>query len=282
MGEKLSGKDLAKDYRELMKSDIKGRVELGTRPPTLASIIVGEDGGSISYVKNQQKLSEEIGINYRTIKFEDTVTEKELLVQIGELNRDNTVDGIMIQLPLPNHLNVSNITEAISYKKDVDGLTDVNFGRFYKGEKSFTPCTAKSVLHLIKSKCEDIKGKKAVVVGRSNIVGKPAANLLLNESATITVCHSKTVNLKAICKEADILVVALGRPGFINNEYVKSGAIVIDVGTTMVEGKVKGDVEFDDVIDTASYVSPVPGGVGAMTSTLLMNNTYEAWLENVQ
>ncbi len=282
MGEKLSGKDLAKNYRELMKSEIKSRVDLGTRPPTLASIIVGEDGGSISYVKNQQKLSEEVGINYRTIKFEDTITEKELLSEIEDLNRDKTVDGIMIQLPLPNHLNVTNITEAIAYEKDVDGLTDVNFGRFYKGEKSFIPCTAKSVLNLIKSKCENIKGKKAVVVGRSNIVGKPTANLLLNESATITICHSKTVNLKQICKEADILVIALGRPGFINNEYVKEGAIVIDVGTTMVEGKVKGDVIFDDVIDIASYVSPVPGGVGAMTSTLLMKNTYEAWLENVQ
>jgi len=172
------------------------------------------------------------------------------------------------------------ITSELSYTKDVDGLTDINLGKFYKGEQSFIPCTPQSILHLIKSTGCDIQGKNAVIVGRSNIVGKPTAQLLLNENATVTICHSKTIDLKEVCRKADILVCALGKPEFITDEYVKEGAIVIDVGTTMVEGKVKGDVCFNDVIYKAKYVTPVPGGVGSMTTTMLIKNTCEAMIKN--
>ena len=187
----------------------------------------------------------------------------------------------MLQIPLPEGINEKNITPKISYKKDVDGLTDINTGRFFKGEEAFIPCTPQSIISLIKSTGCEIKGKNAVVLGRSNIVGKPAAQLLLNENATVTICHSKTKSLESICRNADILVCAIGKPGFVNGSFVKEGAIVIDVGTTMVNGKITGDVVFDDVISKASYVSPVPGGVGAMTTTILIKNTCEAYKKNV-
>lgn len=281
MGIKLSGVEVAKKYRNDLKELISSKVNEGIRSPFLASILVGEDGGSLSYINNQMKISNEVGVKYETYNFKEDLSEDEIIKKIHELNNDDKVDGIMLQLPLPKKFNEERIISAIAYNKDVDGLTDVNLGRFYKGDESFVPCTAKSVLELIKSADKDLNGKTAVVVGRSNIVGKPAAFLLLNENCTITVCHSKTKNLKEVCKGADILVVALGKPDFITVDYVKQGAIVIDVGTTMVEGKVRGDVQFQDVIDASSYATPVPGGVGAMTTTMLMKNTCEAWLRNV-
>jgi len=201
--------------------------------------------------------------------------------EIKELNEGNYVDGIIIQLPLPKALNEERVLDAVDVEKDVDGLTDFNLGKMYKDKKSFMPCTARSVIELIKSQV-DIKGKEAVIIGRSNIVGKPAAFLLLKENATITICHSKTIDIESVCKKADILVSAIGKPGFVTKDFVKEGAIVIDVGTTMVEGKVKGDVNFEEVLEVASLVTPVPGGVGAMTTTMLMKNTCEAWLKNVQ
>lgn len=281
MGTKLSGKDLAVQHKSEIKELIASRVGKGKRPPRLVSIIVGEDGGSISYTRGQKKVSEELGILYETKMFSENISEDKLIDEIKELNEDNFVDGIIIQLPLPKALNEERVLDAVDVEKDVDGLTDFNLGKMYKDKNSFMPCTARSVLELIKSQV-DIKGKEAVIIGRSNIVGKPAAFLLLKENATITICHSKTIDIESVCKKADILVSAIGKPGFVTKDFVKEGAIVIDVGTTMVEGKVKGDVNFKEVIEVASLVTPVPGGVGAMTTTMLMKNTCEAWLKNVQ
>ena len=281
MGTKLSGKDLAVQHKNEMKKLIEKKTQEGKRAPKLVSIMVGEDGGSISYTRGQKKVSDELGLLYEIKIFPEDIEENKLIEEIKKLNEDNSIDGIIIQLPLPKYLNEERILETVDVTKDVDGLTDFNLGKMYKDKKSFMPCTARSVLELIKSQI-DIKGKEAVIIGRSNIVGKPAAFLLLKENATVTICHSKTVDIKSVCKKADILVSAIGKPGFVTRDFVKEGAIVIDVGTTMVEGKVKGDVSFDEVIEVASMVTPVPGGVGAMTTTMLMKNTCEAWLKNVQ
>lgn len=281
MAVKLSGKELASSLKEALKEAIAKGVAEGKRQPTLASVMVGEDGGSLSYIKGQKKVSEELGIKYHMKILSSSITEEELIEEIKGLNSDEEVDGIIIQLPLPAHLNEDKILSHISVDKDVDGLTDMNFGRFCKGQQSFIPCTARSVLKLIKSTGEKLEGKKTVVLGRSNIVGKPAAMLLLKENTTVTQCHSKTKNMKEICRDADILICAMGKPAYIKEDFIKAGAIVIDVGTTMVEGKVRGDVDFEPVSQVAGYVTPVPGGVGAMTTTMLMENTYEAWLKNV-
>lgn len=281
MGIKIDGKEIAKAHREEIKRNIEEKVAKGVRKPSMVAVLVGNDGGSISYMKNQQKLSESLGVKYTSIILEESITEEDLLNEIKNLNEDKNVDGIILQLPLPKKFNEKLITSSINYEKDIDGLTDVNIGKLYKGEKCFIPCTAKSVIEIIKSVETNIEGKKAVIIGRSNIVGKPAAQLLLNENATVTICHSRTKNLSEVCKDADILVSAIGRPAFVTKNFVKEGAIVIDVGTTMVEGKIKGDVLYDEVIDIASLITPVPGGVGAMTTTMLIKNTCEAWEKNV-
>lgn len=281
MGNIIDGKSIAKKLRLQIKEYIDKKKVLGLRGPCLAAILVGSDGGSISYTNNQKKLCDELGVEYRRISLNDYITEEELITVLEKLNNEKEVDGIIIQLPLPKHLDEKRITSRLNYLKDVDGLTDINLGKFYKGESCFVPCTPQSVMELIKSTGCNIEGKHAVVIGRSNIVGKPVAALLLNENTTVTICHSKTNNLKEICRKADILVCAIGKPGFITSEYIKEGAIVIDVGTTIVEGKIKGDVLFDEVLPKAAFVTPVPGGVGAMTTTMLLKNTCEAWSKNV-
>jgi methylenetetrahydrofolate dehydrogenase (NADP+)/methenyltetrahydrofolate cyclohydrolase len=281
MGIKVNGKIIVEKYRDEIKALINDGVKNGLRVPSIKTILVGDDGGSLSYVKSQNNLCDKLGISYACIHLNKDTDEKDIMDIIEELNEDNSVDGIIIQLPLPKKFNEKEITSKISYKKDIDGLTDMNMGRFYKGEKSFIPCTALGVIEMIKNTGSEIKGKHAVVIGRSNIVGKPVAQLLLNEDATVTICHSKTSNLKEICKSADILVAAIGRSGFVTSDFVKEGAIVIDVGTTMVDGKVTGDVCFEEVIDHASYVTPVPGGTGLMTTTMLIKNACEAWRDNV-
>jgi methylenetetrahydrofolate dehydrogenase (NADP+) / methenyltetrahydrofolate cyclohydrolase len=281
MGTIIDGRAAAKRLKEDIKQFVQGAKADKNRVPCLATVLVGNDGGSIYYVNNQKKLCNELGVENRHILLEENVSEEVLLKVIEELNEDSTVDGIILQLPLPKHLNEKAITSKLSYNKDVDGLTDINLGKFYKGEECFNPCTPQSVIHLIKTTGVSLQGKHAVVVGRSNIVGKPAAQLLLNENCTVTICHSKTNNLKGVCRSADILVCALGKPEFITEEYVKEGAIVIDVGTSMVNGKIKGDVCFDSVISKAAFVTPVPGGVGAVTTTMLINNTCEAMKKNV-
>ncbi len=281
MGIKVNGKVIVEKYRDEIKSVINDGISKGLRVPSIKTVLVGDDGGSTSYVKSQNNLCNKLGISYTCIHLDKDVDQKDIVDLIEKLNEDNTVDGIIIQLPLPKKFNEKEITSKISYKKDIDGLSDVNMGRFYKGEKSFIPCTALGVIEMIKSTGCVIKGKHAVVIGRSNIVGKPGAQLLLNEDATVTICHSKTTNLKEICKTADIIVAAIGKPGFVTSDFIKEGAVVIDVGTTMVNNKVTGDVSFDDVINHASYVTPVPGGTGLMTTTMLIKNACMAWRDNV-
>ncbi|MDP4144802.1 MAG: tetrahydrofolate dehydrogenase/cyclohydrolase catalytic domain-containing protein [Bacillota bacterium] len=277
----IDGKAVAQKYKDEIADFVQKRVEAGLRAPSMVTILVGNDGGSIYYMSNQKKLCEKLGVKFRDIVLDENISEDELLEIINKLNQDEETDAIMLLVPLPKHINEKKITSFISYKKDIDGLTDINCGRFYKGEKSFIPCTPKSVLELIKSTGINISGKNTVVLGRSNIVGKPVAQLLLNENATVTICHSKTQNLKEICSKADILVAAIGRPGFVTADYIKEGAIVIDVGTTMIEGKVKGDVNFEEVSKKADYITPVPGGVGSLTTTMLIKNVCEASMGNV-
>lgn len=277
----LSGKEVALGLKTELKEQISKARANGRRQPALTSVIVGEDGGSLSYLKGQKKVSEELGIKYDMKTLQSNITEEELIDEINQLNADENIDGIIVQLPLPAHLNEDKILGHINPEKDVDGLTEVNFGKFFKGSEAFIPCTARSILKLIKATGEKLESKKTVVLGRSNIVGKPAAMLLLSENTTVSICHSKTENIKEICRGADILISAMGQPAYIKKDFVKEGAIVIDVGTTMVEGKVRGDVDFEEVSQVAGYITPVPGGVGAMTTTMLMENTYEAWLKNV-
>lgn len=276
MGISIDGKKVALKYRAEIKEFLECRVISNRKIPCIAIVLVGNDGGSIYYSKNQIKLCKDLGVNAKHVHLSEDISESELIQCIENLNNDSNIDGIILMLPLPKHLDEKVITSKISYKKDLDGLTDVNCGKFYKGEKCFIPCTPRGIIELIKSTGISIEGKNAVIIGRSNIVGKPVAQLLLNENATVTICHSKTKDLKQICKTADILIAAVGRPKFVDESFVKEDAVVIDVGTTMVNGKLQGDVCFDEVIDKVAYVTPVPGGVGSMTTTMLIKNVCEA------
>lgn len=281
MGERINGKEIALEIKEEIKEFVNKRKENNLNVPKVASILVGNDGGSLFYLNNQEKVATSLGMEFEKIHLSEEVTEEELINKIDKLNNDNTVSGIILQLPLPKHMDEKKVISAISPKKDVDCLTFVNQGKLYMGEDTFMPCTPKSVLTILKSLNINLEGKEVVVIGRSNIVGKPAGALLLKENCTVTMCHSRTKDLKEVCKRADILVVAIGKAKFVDESFVKSGAIVIDVGTNSVEGKITGDVDFDKVIDLASFVTPVPGGVGALTTTLLMKNACEA-IENYE
>ncbi|NFO03203.1 bifunctional methylenetetrahydrofolate dehydrogenase/methenyltetrahydrofolate cyclohydrolase [Clostridium botulinum] len=279
MGQIINGKEVALKIKEEIKTFVEERKNNKLRIPKIASILVGNDGGSIYYMSSQEKVANSLGVDFLKIILEENVTDDDVINEIHKLNDDVNVQGIMLQLPLPKHLNEKKIIKEISVKKDIDCLTFESQGKLYMGEKGFLPCTPNSVVTLIKSLNVDITGKEVVVLGRSNIVGKPVAQLLLNENATVTICHSKTKNLKEVCSKADILVVAIGKPKFIDEEYIKENAIVIDVGTSSFEGKITGDVNFDKVINKASFVTPVPGGVGALTTTLLIKNSCEALKE---
>ena len=261
MGKRIDGKEIALEIKEEIKEFVNKRKENNLNVPKVASILVGNDGGSLFYLNNQEKVATSLGMEFEKVHLNEEVTEEELINKIDKLNNDNTVSGIILQLPLPKHIDEKKVISAISPKKDVDCLTFVNQGKLYMGEDTFMPCTPKSVLTILKS---------------LNIVGKPAGALLLKENCTVTMCHSRTKNLREVCKRADILVVAIGKAKFVDESFVKDGAIVIDVGTNSVEGKITGDVDFDKVIDVASFVTPVPGGVGALTTTLLMKNACEA------
>lgn len=280
MGQIIDGRAVAQGVKNQIKEFVNKKVNEGKRVPKIASILVGNDGGSIYYINSQEKVALSLGLLFDKILLDEDIKEEELIELINKLNNDNTIDGIMIQVPLPKHINKKKVVESISPLKDIDCLTTESVGKLYIGEKGFIPCTPNSVMHLIKSLGVDIKGKEAVVLGRSNIVGKPVSQLLLNENATVTICHSKTKDLQEVCKRADILVVAIGKPKFVDDNFVKEGAIVIDVGTSSVNGKITGDVDFNKVIEKASYVTPVPGGVGALTTTLLIKNACEAMDNN--
>lgn len=269
----IDGKALAKQKRAEMAQIVQELKAMGVTPG-LAVVLVGEDPASEIYVRNKHKACEEVGIYSRVIKLPEDTKEEDLLKLIDELNQDSALDGILVQLPLPKQIDPDKVIERILPNKDVDGFHPVNAGKLLTGQTGFVSCTPLGILELIKSTGIDISGKEAVVIGRSNIVGKPVAHLLLQENATVTICHSKTKNLKEVCQRADILVAAVGKPQLITADYVKEGAVVIDVGINRLsDGKLVGDVAFETVKEKASYITPVPGGVGPMTITMLLSNT---------
>lgn len=276
----IDGREVSKNIKENIKNFIEYRKENGQIVPKIASILVGDDGGSIYYLNSQEKVATSLGVLFDKIMLDSTIMEEELVSLIDSLNNDENVHGIMLQLPLPKHINEKRVLNVISPKKDIDCLTYESVGKLYLGEDTFMPCTPNSVVTLLKKYNVALEGKEVVILGRSNIVGKPVFQMLLNENATVTICHSRTKDLKKVCKRADILVVAIGSPKFITSEYIKEGAVVIDVGTSSFEGKITGDVDFDDVLEKASLITPVPGGVGALTTTLLINNVCEAIKKN--
>ncbi|MGL4654705.1 MAG: tetrahydrofolate dehydrogenase/cyclohydrolase catalytic domain-containing protein [Sarcina sp.] len=269
-GKKISARIKA-DIREFVENLKKENKSL----PKIASILVGEDGGSIYYQNFQEKIANDLGIEFEKIRLSENIEQKELEILIEELNVNEEVNGIMLLLPLPKHINESEITNLINPNKDIDCLSERTVGKFYKGEKSYKPCTPYSVITLLKSYEVELEGANVAIIGRSNIVGKPLVQMFLNENATVTICHSRTKDLKEITKRADIVVVAIGRPNFVDSSYISDNTVVIDVGTTKFEGKITGDVNFEDVKDKASLITPVPGGVGALTTTLLFKNLCE-------
>ncbi len=272
---RIDGKKIALEIRESLKDEVAALVKEGIRPG-LSVILVGDDPASHTYVANKEKGCEEIGIQSQVFRLPEGTSQEELHGLIDRLNADQTVHGILVQLPLPKHLNANEALRRIDPDKDVDGLHVLTAGRLMVGERGFTPCTPKGIVELIRSTNQPIEGKHCVIVGRSNIVGKPMAILMLNENATVTICHSKTHDLPKVCATADILIAAIGKPLFVKKEFVKPGAIVIDVGTAKLNGKTTGDVDFEDVADVASHITPVPGGVGPMTITMLLKNTVES------
>ncbi|HDU0856583.1 TPA: bifunctional methylenetetrahydrofolate dehydrogenase/methenyltetrahydrofolate cyclohydrolase FolD [Listeria monocytogenes] len=276
MGEIIDGKKLAKEIQEKVTREVAELVKEG-KQPGLAVVLVGDNQASRTYVRNKQKRTEEAGMKSVLIELPENVTEEKLLSVVEELNEDKTIHGILVQLPLPEHISEEKVIDTISFDKDVDGFHPVNVGNLFIGKDSFVPCTPAGIIELIKSTGTQIEGKRAVVIGRSNIVGKPVAQLLLNENATVTIAHSRTKDLPQVAKEADILVVATGLAKFVKKDYIKPGAIVIDVGMDRDENnKLCGDVNFDDVVQEAGFITPVPGGVGPMTITMLLANTLKA------
>ncbi|ALQ69759.1 bifunctional methylenetetrahydrofolate dehydrogenase/methenyltetrahydrofolate cyclohydrolase FolD [Bacillus thuringiensis] len=272
----IKGNEVAEKKRAQLTEEVVKLKEQGI-VPGLAVILVGEDPASRSYVKGKEKGCEQVGIYSELIELPETITEERLLAEIDRLNGDDRINGILVQLPLPKHIEEKAIIERISPEKDVDGFHPISVGRMMTGQDTFLPCTPHGIVELVKETNLDISGKHVVVVGRSNIVGKPVGQLFLNENATVTYCHSKTQNMKELTKLADILIVAVGRPKMVTADYIKEGAVVIDVGVNRLEtGKLCGDVDFDNVLDVAGYITPVPKGVGPMTITMLLHNTVES------
>lgn len=282
----IDGKATANVIKAQIAEEVKAIVAAGGKQPHLAAVLVGHDGGSETYVKNKVIACEQCGFKSTLIRFEDTVTEEELLACVDRLNVDADVDGFIVQLPLPRHINEQRIIEAIDYRKDVDGFHPINVGRMAIGLPCFISATPLGILTLLQHYHVDTSGKKCVVLGRSNIVGKPMAQLMMQKQygdATVTVCHSHSRDLKKECREADIIIAAIGRPDFVTADMVKPGAVVIDVGTTRVPDatrksgfRLNGDVKFNEVAEKCSFITPVPGGVGPMTICSLMKNTLEA------
>ena len=280
----IDGKAISEQIKQEIAAEVAERVARGEKRPHLAAILVGHDGGSETYVANKVKACEACGFTSSLIRFESDVTEDTLLAEIERLNQDTDVDGFIVQLPLPRHINEQRIIEAIDYRKDVDGFHPINVGRLAIGLPCFVSATPNGILQLLKRYNIETSGKKCVILGRSNIVGKPMATLMMQKAnpgnATVTVCHSRSKDLVKECQEADILIAAMGQPNFVTADMVKEGAVVIDVGTTRVPDvtrksgfKLTGDVKFDEVAPKCSYITPVPGGVGPMTIVSLMMNT---------
>lgn len=282
--EVISGKEIAAEIKSQIAADVEKYAKQYGRKPNLVVVIVGEDPGSVSYVTGKTKAANEVGIDNQTICLKENTTEEELLALIRKLNEDYTVDGILIQLPLPKGIDEDKVILTLSAEKDVDGFHPLNVAALWQKRPCLLPCTPKGIIELMKRKGIEISGKRAVVIGRSNIVGLPVAKLLTDENATVTVCHSRTKNLAEVCSQADILVPALGKPKFVKENMVKEGAVVIDVGVNRDPdtGKLCGDVDFDAVAPKTSYITKVPGGVGPMTIACLMQNTLECYLNNMK
>ncbi|MBP5323159.1 MAG: bifunctional methylenetetrahydrofolate dehydrogenase/methenyltetrahydrofolate cyclohydrolase FolD [Bacteroidaceae bacterium] len=283
----IEGKSIAEQIKQEIAAEVAARISRGEKRPHLAAILVGHDGGSETYVANKVKACEVCGFTSTLIRYESDVTEQELLQRIDELNRNDDVDGFIVQLPLPKHINEQHIIEAIDFRKDVDGFHPINVGRMSIGLPCFVSATPNGIMELLKRYNIETSGKKCVVLGRSNIVGKPMATLMMQKQipgdATVTVCHSHSKNLVEECRNADIIIAAMGQPNFVKADMVKEGAVVIDVGTTRVPDatrksgfKLTGDVKFDEVAPKCSFITPVPGGVGPMTICSLMMNTLKA------
>ena len=269
----LDGKAVSLKVKESVKVRAEELKKIGIEP-TLAVILAGEDKASQTYVRAKEKACNEYGIKSVAHRLSENTTQSELLALINVLNLDDSIHGILVQLPLPKHIDTNTILATIDPAKDVDGFHAVNVGKLVSGLDGFVPCTPLGVMEILKEYGIDVAGLNAVVIGRSNIVGKPMANLLLNASATVTITHSKTKNLKEICKNADLIVAAIGKPFFLKADMVKDGAVVIDVGINRLDdGRLVGDVDFDEVAPKCSYITPVPGGVGPMTIAMLLNNT---------
>ncbi|MDD2552673.1 MAG: bifunctional methylenetetrahydrofolate dehydrogenase/methenyltetrahydrofolate cyclohydrolase FolD [Dysgonamonadaceae bacterium] len=288
----IDGKATAAKIREEIAQEVKQIKSAGGKTPHLAAILVGHDGGSETYVANKVKACEQVGFESTLIRFENDVTEEELLKSVEKLNNDPDIDGFIVQLPLPKHISEDKVTEAIDYRKDVDGFHPVNVGRMSLGLPGFLSATPSGIVELLRRYEIETSGKHCVILGRSNIVGKPAATLMMRKGypgdCTVTVCHSRTPNIKEICLQADIIIAALGVPEFLKGDMVKEGAVVIDVGTTRVPSdktksgfKLTGDVAFDEVAPKCSYITPVPGGVGPMTIASLLKNTLLAGKKEV-
>lgn len=275
------GSEIAKDIKAEIAAKIDGYVKDGKRRPRLEVVLVGDDPASLSYVKGKSKASEVSGIDFKLHHLAADIDQKTLEDTIAAIDRDATVDGILLQLPLPKHLNEKAALAMISDAKDVDGLKLLNKGKLFIGESGPRPCTPKGVMAMLDHCQVTIEGARAVVIGRSQLVGLPLAKMLLDRNATVTVCHSKTRDLQKITKEADILIVAIGRAKMIDRSFVKAGAVVIDVGVNRIDGHLCGDVDFEDVKDLASIITPVPKGVGPMTIASLMQNTLEAYEEKL-
>ena len=280
----IDGKAVSAEIKREIAAEVDNIIKSGGKRPHLAAILVGHDGGSETYVANKVKACEECGFTSTLLRYEADITEEELLKKVDELNNDPDIDGFIVQLPLPKHIDEQKITEAIDYRKDVDGFHPVNAGRLAIGLPCFLSATPNGIMELLKRYNIDTKGKKCVVLGRSNIVGKPMANLMMQKQtpgdATVTVCHSHTQNIAEECRAADIIIAALGQPHFLKADMVKEGAVVIDVGTTRVPDATRksgfrlcGDVDFENVAPKCSFITPVPGGVGPMTIVSLMKNT---------
>ncbi|EOV3184743.1 bifunctional methylenetetrahydrofolate dehydrogenase/methenyltetrahydrofolate cyclohydrolase [Enterococcus faecalis] len=272
----INGRELADQMQAEIQKDVEKMTQQGIQPG-LVVLLVGENPASQTYVRNKERAAAKIGILSKVEKLPETISEEELLAEIDKYNQDSRFHGILVQLPLPKHIDEEKILLAIDPKKDVDGFHPMNLGRLFVGKPEMIPCTPYGIMKMFEAYDIDLTGKRAVVIGRSNIVGKPMAQLLLMKNATVTIAHSKTEHLAEVAKEADILVVAIGRGHFVTKEFVKPGAVVIDVGMNRnQEGKLVGDVAFDEVSEIASYITPVPKGVGPMTITMLMYQTVEA------
>ena len=274
----ISGKEISVKIKDRLKEEVSKIKETYPRLPKLVVILVGDNQASQTYVRNKERGCQYIGIESEILRHDASFSEIELLQEINDLNNDDTVDGILVQLPLPQHINEEKVLDAIVPSKDVDGFHPENVAKLFLGQHSLVPCTPKGMMVLLEEINYDLASKEVVIVGRSNIVGKPVALLCLQKNATVTIAHSQTKDLKAVCSRADVLIAAIGKPKFFNHEYVKDGAVVLDVGINRDENnKLCGDVDFDDVKDKVSAITPVPGGIGPMTITMLMKNTIEAF-----